>query len=166
MDIIAELEILDRDLSELKKNFNNQMNAVEGDLKEFHKHLIALSAKYPDHKELLEFIVFINDRIETNQTNFKEVLLESINEIILIKRSLIKYQIKSVDCSNVDKPIQILEVDTYQPRPSSIMEKLTALKELKWVLSIIFILILFIGFLVAPEATKEAVSHTTKIIGK
>lgn len=92
--IIKDLEEVDKTLTQLKSDFNNQMNAIDNDLKEFHRQLIALSVKYPEHKEMLEFIVFINDRIETSQTNMKDVLVESLNQMMFVKKEIVKNNLK------------------------------------------------------------------------
>lgn len=157
MDIIQELELLDKNLSELKSNFNNQMNAIEDDLKEFHKHLIALSAKYPEQKEILEFIVFINDRIEMNQMNAKEILTESINEIINIKKELIKQNLK---CRK--DYIEIVK----KPKVSllkNIATKITSFKDLKWIVTVILLLLVVLGFIFVPDAMIKAFTALAKL---
>jgi len=155
MDIIRELESLDQNLTSLKGNFNNQMNAIEGDLKEFHKHLIALSAKYPEQKELLEFIVFINDRIETNQTNFKEVLSESINELIVIKKQIVKENVKSRK--------NYLEDRDKKGFFGKFMNVINILKDMKWIITAIVLLVVVTGFIFVPDTMVKAFTYLIEI---
>lgn len=142
MEIIEELEKLDVQLIELKKNFNNQLNAIEDDLKEFHKQVITLSSKYPDHKELLEFIVFINDRIEMKQSNLKEVISEALNEILKIKQELIKQNIRA-------------------RKPKGKLESID-LNSIKWILIIVFGIGLLIVMVVSPDAAFKTIEFISK----
>ena len=148
MEIVEDLQQLDKTLEQLKKDFNEQMNAIENDLGEFHKILINLSTKYPEQKELLEFIVFINDRIETSQTNMKEVLTESFNAIIYVKKEIIKQNIKSRK-DQIKQNIKSRKDQIKQtPAPTVIKKALDKINfgELKWVLfgviGILFLVIL------------------------
>jgi len=97
------LENLDRSLQKLQEDFNRQLEILNNDPKEFHNALIDLSAKYPDHKELLQFIVFINDKLETNQSLFSEIITESFQESIKLKRELVK-EIQETKCNIKPKP--------------------------------------------------------------
>lgn len=157
MEVIQELEKLDTDLTKLKTDFNNQMNAIEFDLKEFHKYLIELSTKYPENKEILEFIVFINDRIETSQTNMKEILGESLNELISIKQQIIKQSIKSRQLCKAQE-------DKKETFWSSMADKF-GFKELKWVIGGIAV----IGFLtmlyISPDIIFTTFDWIMKIKG-
>jgi uncharacterized coiled-coil DUF342 family protein len=56
-----KLTEIENSLIKLHDDFNKQIQALGNNPQEFHKVLIELSTKYPDHKELLQFIVFIND---------------------------------------------------------------------------------------------------------
>ena len=87
---MERLQELNESLIELKKDFNTQINAIESNKVEFDDVLIELSAKYPEHRELLSFIVHVNDKLETNQTIFVDIVSDTLNEIIKNKNILIK----------------------------------------------------------------------------
>jgi hypothetical protein len=86
---MKELKKIDQSLQKLQQDFNTQLEALGSDTKEFHNALIELSAKYPDHKELLQFIVFINDKLEINQNIFHEIVCDSLNQLIALKKDLV-----------------------------------------------------------------------------
>jgi len=86
---MKELKKIDQSLLKLQQDFNTQLEALGSDTKEFHNALIELSTKYPDHKELLQFIVFINDKLEINQNIFQEIVCDSLNQLIRLKKDLV-----------------------------------------------------------------------------
>ncbi len=86
---MQDLQTIDDSLLKLKEDFNKQLDAIEDDTHSFHNAMIELSAKNPEHKELVQFIVFVNDKLETKHKTHSEVMIESFNEMINVKRSLI-----------------------------------------------------------------------------
>lgn len=78
-----------KSLEKLQYDFNNQISVLGKDPKEFHNALIDLSSKYPEHKEMLQFIVSVNDKLETNQTILFDIVIESFNEMINLKKDFL-----------------------------------------------------------------------------
>ncbi|MCK5537866.1 MAG: hypothetical protein KAI79_13655 [Bacteroidales bacterium] len=137
---MEELKNIETSLTELHKDFNKQLEALGNDSTEFHNALIDLSSKYPDHKELIQFIVFINDKIETNQTLFQDVVVESFNELIKVKKTL------------VNKMIQEKEVKINTEMLSDkILKYLVTMKDMKLVMISIAIIFLTIGVILIPD---------------
>lgn len=92
-----QLEKIDRTLDALNKEFNQQIQASQDkkDVNMFHNDIIKLTSKYPEHAELLEFIVLVNDRLETKHSIFSDIIIDSFNVLVQNKKSLIdhmKYQ--------------------------------------------------------------------------
>lgn len=87
--LINELDKINNELIVLKKTFNTQFNDITFDLKSLHEKLITLSTEFPEHKNLIEFIIFINDRIEIKQTHMKDVLTDTFNELIKVKQEIL-----------------------------------------------------------------------------
>jgi len=155
MEIIDELRELEESSRYLKKDFNNQMNAMEDDMQDFHKQIIKLSTKYPEQKEILEFIVFINDRIETNQTNYKGVINDTLNNIIDIKHQIIKQHLKA---RMIDK-----DYESNRTIWGKIYSFINTLKDIKWVLTISFFTLVFIGYYINPELSAIIFEKIIKI---
>jgi HD superfamily phosphohydrolase YqeK len=109
---MKKLTEINKSLEKLHKDFNKQLNELGNNSHEFHNALISLSTKYPEHKELLEFIVYINDKLETNQTLFTEIVTESFNDLVNVKKTLIeeiinsKEQIKKSGCLRQENKIE------------------------------------------------------------
>lgn len=138
MKHIDNLREIDKSLDELKKHFHEQMNTFESDLNEFHHQVITLSAKYPENKELLEFIVFINDRIETSHTNMREIVTESLNEFIDLKKKHINTNILNLENpDNTGKWYHIKELKG---------------SDLKYIVIGLFGLVALLVMLIAPDS--------------
>ena len=168
-----EIEHLYNNLDSLKKDFNIQLNGIESDLREFHKILINLTKKYPEHAELLEFIVFINDKLETNQTQYKQVISEVITKMIDYKKIIltgytaVDTQIVNI-LSDLDKgDLQIIrkassttnKIDTDSPNKesgwTSALQNINYIKEIKWtIVSVLFVLIVVVT-VIAPKEIKS-----------
>jgi len=86
---MKKLSEVDGSLLKLRADFNKQLSAIEDDTHSFHTAMIDLSAKNPEYKELIQFIVFVNDKLETKHKTHSEVMIEAFNELIDVKRSLI-----------------------------------------------------------------------------
>lgn len=98
---MEKLREIEDSLKRLHEEFNEQVVTLSTDTKEFHNSLINLVAKYPEHKELIQFIVFVNDKLESNQYMFSEVIVEAFNDLVDSKRALVQEVIitrKSVSC--------------------------------------------------------------------
>lgn len=76
-------------LVKLEADFNNQLSAIEDDTQTFHAAMIELTANNPENKELVQFIVFVNDKLETKHQTHSEVMIEAFNEMISVKKRLI-----------------------------------------------------------------------------
>jgi len=87
--IMQKLSEVDSSLVKLRDDFNNQLASIEDDTHSFHTAMIELSAKNPENKELIQFIVFVNDKLETKHKTHSEVMIEAFNELIIVKRRLV-----------------------------------------------------------------------------
>jgi ABC-type bacteriocin/lantibiotic exporter with double-glycine peptidase domain len=77
-------------LEKLQIDFNTQLQHLNTDTITLNKEIIKLSSRYPEHAELLEFIIFVNDKVETRQTIFSEVVIDSFNSLVELKKEMIK----------------------------------------------------------------------------
>ena len=147
MDRLHEIE---QTLDSLHKEFNEQVVALSADRREFHDSLIELTSKYPEHKELIQFIVLVNDKLETNQHTFGEIVVESFNDLIKTKKTLVKEIIDSKD--NVNN-----RIDHYHGKQKlTIMERIKNIRvtDVKTILLYTAIIVLVIGVLM--DATLVA----------
>lgn len=152
---MKDLKKIDQSLEQLHKDFNTQLEALGSDNKEFHNALIELSAKYPDHKELLQFIVFINDKLETNQTLFSDIVVESFNELVKVKKTLVQ---KIID----EKDTKIVNGD--DSLWSKVKSTTNLMKNAKMVMTTLAVILLAIGILVAPDMFLAIIKELTVLL--
>lgn len=148
--MITELKEIQQALETLLKDIDNQLAALSIDSKTFHKNLIELLSEFPDDKDLIQFIVFINDRLETNQTISKDIFMDSIKAVIKQKLILVKRLIRAEE-SKLEK--------------SNLYRLLAHINENKITIIIISVtlslFIVFASLYINPKDTME----TLKIIG-
>jgi hypothetical protein len=157
MEAVRELEELDTKLKDLKKDFNTQMNAIDGDIKEFHKRLTDVIVKHPDLKSVVDFVVFTNDNLERTQKDMKGVVSDSMNEMINIKKEVVRNNIKTMKAD--------LEKSQNKNNFSSgFWSKINTFKDLKWVISAVLMILIILGFIFVPETMIQALTWIAKIV--
>jgi len=95
--MVEELKEIETSLAELLKDLETQFSAISLESDTLHKNLINLSSKFPNDKEMIQFIVFINDRLETSHTISRDILYDTVKGILKQKQFLIKRLIKDYD---------------------------------------------------------------------
>lgn len=89
---MEDLKEIEKNLQKLEAALDRQFEAASttSDLDKFHKNLIEILVQSPQEKEIIEFVVFINDRLETKHTITTEIMLETIKDVIKLKRQMVK----------------------------------------------------------------------------
>jgi len=86
MDIVDELNYISKSLEKIKKDLNEDIKEIDMDMGKFHAQMAKIEKKLtPEEKELLYFVVFINDDLQRNLSNLKNILNRSNNELIQLK---------------------------------------------------------------------------------
>lgn len=166
--MVDELKDIEKSLELLTKDLDTQMSSYNIENDKFHDSLISLSgklarfdAKNSDDnevfKELLHFIVSINDRLVTSHILARDMFYDTIIELIQQKRFLIKKLIKEYE-------------EKTQPKESNISKIIDFFKTNKTVLLTIGITIAFtllmMGIFVIPSETLEALKILKGMTGK
>ena len=166
--MVDELKDIEKSLELLTKDLDTQMSSYNIENDKFHDSLISLSgklarfdAKNSDDnevfKELLHFIVSINDRLVTSHILARDMFYDTIIELIQQKRFLIKKLIKDYE-------------EKTQPKESNISKIFDFFKANKIVLLTIGITIAFtllmMGIFVIPSETLEALKLLKGMTGK
>ena len=140
---MKKLECIEKSIDKLIEEFNRQVVSMD-DNKEFHNTIINLSSKYPEHKELLEFIVMVNDKIETRQSIFSDMIIDSFNELMRIKKEVLIKMIEKERIENEKK----------------VFAKLKNLKasDYKTILFFIAIIIFGAAILIYPDIALKAIT--------
>lgn len=144
--LLEELKEIDCRLELISNDLDIQFSAITIDSATFHKNMLQVASKHPEAEGLIQFIVFVNDRLETNQTLYRSILLDSLKNLIKQKQNLIKRLI----------------VEAEQKDKTSLTEKLGKfLKEHKITLIVMavttIITAVVVSLLVVPTETLEAI---------
>lgn len=105
---MEDLKEIEKNLQKLEAALDRQFEAASttSDLDKFHKNLIEILVQSPQEKEIIEFVVFINDRLETKHTITTEIMLETIKDVIKLKHQMVK---KIIGLCDNTKKISLFE---------------------------------------------------------
>jgi len=151
---MENLKDIEKSLHELKHDFNNQLEIIGSSTQDFHNSLILLTSKYPEHQELIQFIVFINDKLETNQSMFSDIIVDSFNQLIDQKEKIVKEMIKS----------KTTQANTNQNSFSAVLNKAKNLKDVKVLMMYAAIITLAAAAIFAPDAFIKVITAVGKFI--
>lgn len=141
---MKELQKIHDSLIKLQEDFNIQLRALTNDSTSFHNSLIDLSIKYPEFRELLQFIVLINDKVKTDQNLFIDIMSESFNEILKSKQQLIDNMIAKEAKETAMNKISFID---------NISNIFSSPKDMKIAFLLITITAVALAAIFAPEAT-------------
>jgi len=151
---MEKLQEINESLTQLQEDFNRQISIIGSDKMEFHDVLIELTAKYPEHKELLSFIVHINDKLETNQTLFVDVVSDTFNELIKNKNALVKKIIS-------EKKIRLEDTGSIWGKTKSIT---TFFKNSKIILTALAIIAIAGAVIIAPQSFLAVIKALASLL--
>lgn len=93
-----DLKEIEKEFEDLLKTLDNQLSDSSNNGKsKFHMNLIDIMEKHPNSKELIQFMVGINDSLGTQQETFEDNIILSVKNIINIKMKLIKLIISDLE---------------------------------------------------------------------
>jgi hypothetical protein len=172
------LDDLDKSIKELKKDFLNQMKEVHSSgTNNFHKRLIDLISKNPEDKEILEFIVLVNDKIETKIDNYFEIINYIMLDSLKIKSNIISF-LKNLELEEINKIKNIettfvnnINKNQANNKPTMIqkIKKIdfhTLIYDVKSIIIALLLLFITILFIINPKKGDEVLQTTKQIIFK
>ena len=95
--MVKDLKEIYESLEEMSRELDAELSAVSTESDKFHEQLIDLISKYPESKEIIQFIVSINDKLVTHHTLSRDILYDATKGIISQKQYLIKQLIKDYE---------------------------------------------------------------------
>ena len=159
------LERIKRDLEKLDKELSEQIQALDIDKKKDNDRLrddmLKISSTYQDQVLVLRFITFVNDKLETKQQLFSEIVSDTLKELIKNKQELVlEFMNYESSIKGKKKNIDFLEF---------FIEKVKLINEIKSVIIFgsIFITILILSYraiFLGEEVTLEDVKESTEKI--
>jgi len=153
-------EEIKREIEELKKSLIKQINDNDLDMKEIMKNIIKVSSKYPEQKELIEFIIMLNDALNRESKNIK-------NDIIDIIDVCFVYKIKLLDKVESLKK-ESVKTSTFKNKVKTITTNIKNMLFGKLIIPLIIIAFIFALYIMFPEQAdhffKEIFPKISKII--
>lgn len=141
---MTKLNSLEESIKLLNKEFNTQLQAINAEnskeMKKMHDDMISLSSKHPDHAELLKFIVFVNDKLETKHTMMSDIVQDTINEMLRNKQVLVK---------------EFIEQEGKESFITKFMKKIKAINYIKTIVGFIISVIIALGTILNSEFYLE-----------
>ena len=148
--MLEELKDIEQKLEQLSKELDTQLSATSLESDKFHENLINLLSKFPDDKELIQFIVFINDRLVTNHEISRDILYETLRGLILQKQYLVRRLIKEHE--------NIIQKRKEEPIISKLIEFVKTNKTtIIIVASSVSVTLLVVALFIIPDTTIETI---------
>ena len=96
-DFVAETEEAIRALEEIRDNINDDISKIlQKNNSEVYKRLIEVTKKNPELESIIEFIMFFEDKISTENELFRQYMVELIKDILDLKIKTLKASIEYV----------------------------------------------------------------------
>lgn len=153
-------KFLKEEYEKLKQEFNLQLQELNKtkDIQKFHDFLTEIIAKYPDQKDLIKFITFINDELSRNYQLYDEVIIDTINEM-LEKQKLLSENL--FEHSSEIKNILQSKADNKTTKTSKIKSffKNLSVKDLKFIIGGVILILILIILLIDPTLIDKLFGH-------
>jgi len=95
-------EEFEEELKKIIDDLDKQLEALSDDNETFHHSIIDIISNNPKSKEIIQFIVAINDKIETKHDNLKEVLRDSLKSLTHAKIKIFREISKEIEKLNTE----------------------------------------------------------------
>jgi len=106
---------LEKKLEEIQKHLDGQIQILDSlDDGKFHNTLIDIIHAFPESKELIQFIVSINDKSETKNEIFKDVIYKTVRDLVEVKQQAVFELMKELKSQQKQKEPSKSIVDSIQ----------------------------------------------------
>lgn len=141
------------ELTEIENKLIDEINQII-DNTDFNDTLIDLITKYPEQKQLIKFIIYINDNLSNKQIKNRDIIVDTITKLI-------------------DKKKKILELIEKLHKPQKPKKSKISLEFLKNIppagyaafVGIFGLILLFIFLIIHPEKTKDIAEISAHVKG-
>ena len=160
----------EEELETIIKDLDKQLSALNTDNNTFHNAIIETIAKNPKSKELVQFIVEINDRMETKNGVLKEIISDSLSELVRKKIKIFKEITKELEKLNryhVSTPVQETNLNKFKDKAyNGIIVIQTHMKSNKKTYLWLFLgILIFSSMLIMPDKIIAALQLLIKLRG-
>ena len=140
-------EDMKKELESLKRDLIKQINDCDIDMQEMLRGIIKISSKYPEQKELIEFIVILNDTLNRDSKNIRNNIIDMIDVCF-------SYKFKILD--------KIDNINQKTVKPTSVKTKIknaaVSLKNLvlgKLIIPLVIVVVIFVLYILFPDSTEH-----------
>mgnify|MGYP000996193185 FL=1 len=133
-------------LNEIQENLSQHVDDLESQRVNFNNRLLELMSNYPQLKDIIQFILEVNDNLDNKQKQYFNQNYEAITKLITLKKKLIKQ----------------LETDH---EAKGILKKLNVFVTSKYAIILILITIFCISLWFQPDQTIQLIKELKGIIG-
>ena len=133
-------------LNEIQENLSQHVDDLESQRVNFNNRLLELMSNYPQLKDIIQFILEVNDNLDNKQKQYFNQNYEAITKLISLKKKLIKQ----------------LEADH---EAKGILKKLNVFVSSKYAIILILITIFWISLWFQPDQTIQLIKELKGIIG-
>lgn len=137
-------DLLDR-LNEIQENLSQHVDDLESQRVNFNNRLLELMSNYPQLKDIIQFILEVNDNLDNKQKQYFNQNYEAITKLISLKKKLIKQ----------------LETDH---EAKGILKKLNMFVSSKYAIILILITIFCISLWFQPDQTIQLIKELKGVI--
>lgn len=146
----------EEDLTNIIIDLDRQLEILNTDENTFHNSIIEIIGNNPNSKELVQFIVSINDKIETKNDILKDVLSDSLKTLILKKIEIFKQINESLNELQKENNKEETEISELHKMKKKIQKGTTAVtsnisNNRKSYIFAFFGILLLIAFLIFPD---------------
>ena len=133
-------------LNEIQEILSQHVDDLESQRVNFNNRLLELMSNYPQLKDIIQFILEVNDNLDNKQKQYFNQNYEAITKLITLKKKLIKQ----------------LETDH---EAKGILKKLNVFVTSKYAIILILITIFCISLWFQPDQTIQLIKELKGIIG-
>ena len=137
-------DLLDR-LNEIQENLSQHVDDLESQRVNFNNRLLELMSNYPQLKDIIQFILEVNDNLDNKQKQYFNQNYEAITKLISLKKKLIKQ----------------LETDH---EAKGILKKINVFVSSKYAIILILITIFCISLWFQPDQTIQLIKELKGVI--
>jgi len=146
------IEDFEEELKNVMNDLDKQLEALSSDNENFHHSIIDIISNSPKSKEIIQFIVAINDKLETKQDNLKEILRDSLKSLVYVKIKIFREINKEIEKLNTEVKKQS-NFEKVKFKASNVFTELknNFLKNIKTYLFVTLGILFLVAFLVFPD---------------
>ena len=100
-------------LNEIQENLSQHVDDLESQRVNFNNRLLELMSNYPQLKDIIQFILEVNDNLDNKQKQYFNQNYEAITKLISLKKKLIKQLETDHEAKGIFKKLNVFVSSKY-----------------------------------------------------